>query len=776
MKNWLKILKFTLKQAVKGKKFIASTVLIGIVILIVAAGSNILISGILNKEIQVSDLQDVYIVNETDLTIDTDSFIKKHQKDYPLLKITDLEGVSAKDAASDPSIYAQNSSYSIVLEIKEDEESCNLTVYIPEESNMGSGDSDDFAKDFVEAVHNAKIASTDISEDELNMAISDIKITKVLAEESEEAKDNNLLAYVAPMGVMMLLYLLVIFYGQSIGQIISMEKTSKLMEYILTLTGPTGLIFGKVTAIFCEAVTQLLVWLVCGLGGVAIGSVISSKLIGGNGTNLIALFVEMLPEDGVSNNIVVLIILTLLALLAAFLFYCFVSALFASFAATAEELAQTNGLSIMTMLVGFLVSIYVPLFTDNSKIGLTIIRIIPFTSAFVLPGDVVCARISLIEFIIYFALLLFFTIMLAVLTGRVYKNRLFKRGTKGIFAEILSAITGKVSTKDSDEDALTTSSENGKALTVTDYEKIDKAKKSYTVVGFALLTLILGANALGTLVGNVIANLMAANSNQDLMSVYSDTSFLVINNCVAMYLVACPLCALVMKFTNDSVVKVKGHITKNQYLRSIFMMFPIDIGLSKLSEFLASALSGGEAENAIATNFLNGDNILAMIMVSVFAPVFEELIFRKLIIDRTRRYGELVAILYSAVAFGIFHCNIYQLFYAFALGLILGYVYVRTGNVILTIIMHMVVNSSSSVLYPLSPTVYEYFIYAMLVLGIGSIIYTLIKRDITFEKTKDSVAFKDLSGVAFRNSGTILFALAGIMIMLYSLFAPVLMK
>ena len=152
MKNWLKILKFTLKQAVKGKKFIASTVLIGIVILIVAAGSNILISGALNKEIQVSDLQDVYIVNETDLTIDTDSFIKKHQKDYPLLKITDLEGVSAKDAASDPSIYAQNSSYSIVLEIKEDEESCNLTVYIPEESNMGSGDSDDFAEDFVEAV------------------------------------------------------------------------------------------------------------------------------------------------------------------------------------------------------------------------------------------------------------------------------------------------------------------------------------------------------------------------------------------------------------------------------------------------------------------------------------------------------------------------------------------------------------------------------------------------------------------------------------------------
>lgn len=770
MNNWIKIFKFTLKQNLRGSKFVASTVLVGIIILIGTLLSNMLISGAFKSSgPQSSNVKAVFIVNETDLELDTESFINKHRMDYPVLFINDVVGMTAEEAASDASLLGDKEAYSIVLEVTEQEDGCVLTVYIPGGSTVSSSDSYKFANRFSETVKNAKIKNTGVTEENLNMAISDIEITEIKAEESDEVDDDSLLTGFAPLAIMMFLYFMLIFYGQSIGSIVSSEKTSKLMEYILTLSGPTEIIFGKVTAVFCEALFQIFIWIACGFCGLKISNTLINSITGGNGKDIIAMFTELLPEGGLSHNFTVLFILSVIALLAAFLFYSFVSALFASFAATVEELTQTTAMSLMIMMAGFIASMYIPLFTDNSPIGLLIVKLVPFTAAFALPGKILCAKISILEFILYIALLLFFTVMLAVLTGRVYKNRLFKKGTTGIFDEILFAITGKVSAKMKSKDLEETEA-SGKELDVTVYENHDSAKKTYTIVGFGLLALILGANAIGGgLMAGVIANFMATSKNISLNEVYEDVNFLSTANIISMYLLACPACALVMQLANDSKTKIKGHISLNQYLRSIFMMFPLAFGLNYLSTLLASGLSGGEAENSL-NQLLGGDNIPAMVMVAVLAPIFEELVFRKLIIDRTIRYGELMSILFSSLAFGLFHCNLYQIFYAFVLGLILGYVYVRTGNVILTIIMHMCVNASSSVLAPLAPQVYEYFFYAMIGLGIVSIIYTLIKRDVKFEKAHYQVPSKELSGIAFVNVGSILFTAVCIVMMIYGLF------
>ncbi|MBQ6589678.1 MAG: CPBP family intramembrane metalloprotease [Butyrivibrio sp.] len=770
MKNWLKILKFTLQQAIKGSKFITSTAIAGIVILVGVAVTNIFLAGAFNKEEQIKALKAVYIVNETDYSIDTDSFVQKHQKDYPNLQFSELNDVDPQKAASDPATYlGDNADYSIVLQVAESEDSCDLTVYIPKTSLINSDESADFIEDFADTIKNAKIKSTGISEEKLNMAISDISFDETKADAVEEEDDYSLLSYLAHMLVMLVLYFLVIFYGQSIGQIVSMEKTSKLNEYLLTLSEPSGIIFGKVTAIFCEAVIQIVTWVICGFAGLLLSNSMIKSLTGEAPKSLISTFMEAMPEGTISDNFGVLLILAIIALLAAFLFYCFVSALFASFAATAEELTQTTGMSVMTMLFGFIAALYVPSYT-GSEVATTIIRIIPFTAAFALPGDIASGHIGILEFVLYLAILLVFTVLLALLTGRVYKSRLFKKGTKGMFAEIVAAITGKVTTKAEDEEDKSTT-----VYDPTSYERYDKAKKTYTIVGFALLAFMLAANVLGGLVGSVIGNMIAAQRHIGLTDMYEDTTFLVINNCIAIYLIAVPISFLVMKLTNDSVVTVKEKMKASMYLRCVFVVFPVAYALNIFSQRLASLMTSGEAENTMINTLIAGDNIPAFIMVSFLAPIFEELVFRKFIIDRTRRYGEFTAIMFSSIAFGLFHCNLYQLFYAFAIGLVLGYVYVKTGNVLLTIIIHLIVNTSSS-LAPIIPTAYQYFAYAMLVLGVLSLVYTLIKRDVKLEPERDEVPSKELSAIAYRNSGTVLFAVVCIMIMCYQLFAPMILK
>lgn len=82
----------------------------------------------------------------------------------------------------------------------------------------------------------------------------------------------------------------------------------------------------------------------------------------------------------------------------------------------------------------------------------------------------------------------------------------------------------------------------------------------------------------------------------------------------------------------------------------------------------------------------------SVLMTAVLAPIFEELIFRKLMMDRLLPFGEVSAILITALLFGLMHGNFYQFFYATAIGCVFGYTYVRSGKLWPSILMHMTVN------------------------------------------------------------------------------------
>ena len=77
--------------------------------------------------------------------------------------------------------------------------------------------------------------------------------------------------------------------------------------------------------------------------------------------------------------------------------------------------------------------------------------------------------------------------------------------------------------------------------------------------------------------------------------------------------------------------------------------------------------------------------------------IMEELVYRKLIIDRLYVHGEMAAILFSSVLFSLVHGNLFQVFYAFLNGCILGLVYTRTGRIRYTIALHMVTNFLGSI-------------------------------------------------------------------------------
>lgn len=83
----------------------------------------------------------------------------------------------------------------------------------------------------------------------------------------------------------------------------------------------------------------------------------------------------------------------------------------------------------------------------------------------------------------------------------------------------------------------------------------------------------------------------------------------------------------------------------------------------------------------------------AILSVVVCAPVLEEILFRGLIFESCReRFGSGAAVLISALLFGLVHGVPVQIINAFVVGLIFGYVYLRTGSLLSVILLHVVNN------------------------------------------------------------------------------------
>lgn len=85
---------------------------------------------------------------------------------------------------------------------------------------------------------------------------------------------------------------------------------------------------------------------------------------------------------------------------------------------------------------------------------------------------------------------------------------------------------------------------------------------------------------------------------------------------------------------------------------------------------------------------ING-GVLSVLTAVVAAPVFEEVLMRGIILDGfLKRYKPTTAIFWSALIFAAFHFNIWQGVSAFAFGLLAGWLYWKSGSLLLCILMH----------------------------------------------------------------------------------------
>ena len=284
------------------------------------------------------------------------------------------------------------------------------------------------------------------------------------------------------------------------------------------------------------------------------------------------------------------------------------------------------------------------------------------------------------------------------------------------------------------------------------------ARRQFSRIGLMFLVgtaLIYGVQFGASAIANAI--------NPDLLS---STSYALLIVMIPMYVIAMPIMALLIKRI-PAVTLPKKHMTFGQWLIAFLMCY----GAMYVSNYtgliltqLISILKGSPVTNTMLEVATSSNLWVNLFIMVLCAPVAEELIFRKLLIDRLAQYGEGVAVLFSGLMFGLFLVNF--------LGSVLGVAILKwLGDDFLSIasdpagmMSYMTGNFGKLIVY---------FIYIFLLLGVaiaGIILFIVNLKKIRFLPGMNTLPKGKRFSTTVLNVGMALYMIVWIVIIIVQLF------
>ena len=304
-------------------------------------------------------------------------------------------------------------------------------------------------------------------------------------------------------------------------------------------------------------------------------------------------------------------------------------------------------------------------------------------------------------------------------------------------------------------------------------------KKDISGLGFRLL-----ACALVIYGVQIIAQVLLLTINEKWAK---DLNILLAVTMLSQYVIGFPIAFLIMGdgVNMRAIEKRKmkpGHFFAAFAMGYTLLMAGNIIGL--IVTYLIGLLKGEAVFNSL-DSIVGETNIwITSIYTVLCAPIFEELLFRKMICNRVIKYGQGMAIVLSGLTFGLFHGNYNQFFYAFFIGCFFAFIYVKTGKIQYTIGLHMMVNFIGSVATGLflqyvdlehltGSTLIIVAIYLMFIFGIIIAGFVLLLVNISKLKADEGIIRIDKDRrieVMIVNVGMILYGLYFLIMMDYQAF------
>lgn len=216
--------------------------------------------------------------------------------------------------------------------------------------------------------------------------------------------------------------------------------------------------------------------------------------------------------------------------------------------------------------------------------------------------------------------------------------------------------------------------------------EIKSNKKVFSKIGLVMFIGALLINGVQILAQIICENIPVIKNNVDLYFMVSMLST---------YVIAYPIIFLLFRMVPAQTGVEKKKMKLSHILITFLICYAGTYLCNLVGTFITSIIGiikQSEVENVMVNLTSQISPWVNFLIVVIAAPIMEELLFRKFIVDRTARFGEGVSIVLSGLMFGLFHGNLNQFVYAFMIGVLFGFIYIKTRNIIYTIILHMIVN------------------------------------------------------------------------------------
>ena len=170
---------------------------------------------------------------------------------------------------------------------------------------------------------------------------------------------------------------------------------------------------------------------------------------------------------------------------------------------------------------------------------------------------------------------------------------------------------------------------------------------------------------------------------------------------VSFYLIGFPICCLILKSIPDGPKREEENLTFGGFIKFFLISYFIMVLLNLFTMgflWIVGNFKGSDVVNPLENVISNSSVLATIIFAGILSPIIEEVLFRGVMLNKLRTYGDKIAIITTALLFGLFHENFSQFFYAVGLGMIFAYVTLKTGTIKYSIGLHIMINMMGSVI------------------------------------------------------------------------------
>ncbi len=273
-----------------------------------------------------------------------------------------------------------------------------------------------------------KVTASQATEEQLAVLEIDLYTAVGFAQEDGQLTDERKVdgiseaKYWVIYGVLFITMMVNLVASTQVANEIATDKSSKVVEYLLTSVRPMALIVGKILSMLVAAIGQMVLLFAIFM----VSNVVTAKLTGRE------TLVSLLPKDLWANVTPLNLILCIVFVVLGFIFFAVLAGMCGATVSRIEEIQE--GLTLLTVTA--LVGVYLALMAATSMMGsatnfLAIFAILfPLSSPYIVPGGLLVGGVELLYAFCSLAILAVADVLLFLFVARIYEMLITHSGTK----------------------------------------------------------------------------------------------------------------------------------------------------------------------------------------------------------------------------------------------------------------------------------------------------------------------------------------------------------